>query len=96
MKVLGEDITYGDLVATSGLAFRMQVHKKLCPSSPHSFCGYRCGNESDRALAWDMRVFDIMSDDKKVVAEVRQTIADSIDRGVPVQYSREEDGIIVG
>lgn len=51
MRAVGADITYGQLVGVSGLAFRMQVSKAgLCPSSPHSFCGYRCVERSVRAL----------------------------------------------
>ena len=37
MGALGEDITYTDLLGFSGLAFRLQVERGLCPSSPHSF-----------------------------------------------------------
>ena len=42
LQAVGVDTRYDDLVAVSGLAFRMQVFKdKLCPSSPHAHCGFR-------------------------------------------------------
>ena len=51
MAAVGEDISYEYLVGVSGLAFRMQVSKDgLCPSSPHSFCGYPCHPRSSPIL----------------------------------------------
>jgi len=97
MQAVGEDVTYDDLVGVSGLAFRMQVHKEgLCPSSPHSFCGYQCVERSVRALPWVIRIFEAKPEDAEKVKEARQAVVESIDRGVPVQYGSEEDGIIVG
>lgn len=97
MQAVGEDVTYDDLVGVSGLAFRMQVSKEgLCPSSPHSFCGYQCVERSVQALPWAIRVFEAKPEDTEKVKEARQDVVESIDRGVPVQYGSEEDGIIVG
>ena len=53
MEAVGEDVSYEYLVGVSGLAFRMQVSKDgLCPSSPHSFCGYGCHARSSQCLPW--------------------------------------------
>jgi hypothetical protein len=51
---------------------------------------------STEILPWKVRVYSgrrVEADDGR---EIRQAIVDSIHRGVPVQYGREEDGIIVG
>jgi hypothetical protein len=97
MEAVGEDTTYAYLVGVSGLAFRMQVSKDgLCPSSPHSFCGYDCHTRSSQALPWKLKVFNVKPNDTAGVAAARQAVVASIERGVPVQYGGEEDGIIVG
>jgi hypothetical protein len=97
MAAVGEDVSYEYLVGVSGLAFRMQVSKDgLCPSSPHSFCGYPCHARSSQALPWKLQLFEAKPDDTTQVEAARQAIVDSIERGVPVQYGSEEDGIIVG
>jgi hypothetical protein len=97
MAAVGEDITYEYLVGVSALAFRMQVSMDgLCPSSPHSFCGYPCHARSSQALPWKLRIFEVKPEEADRVREARQAVVESIDRGVPVQYGSEEDGIIVG
>ena len=97
MEALSEEISYEYLVGVSGLAFRMQVSKDgLCPSSPHSFCGYPCHPRSSQALPWKLRIIEVKPEDVDGVAEARQAVVESIERGVPVQYGSEEDGLIVG
>ena len=97
MEALGEDITYEYLLGVSGLAFRMQVSQDgLCPSSPHSFCGYQCHARSFEASPWKLEILEVKPDDAEGVAKARQAVVDSIERGVPAQYGSEEDGIIIG
>ena len=97
MRAVGNDIGYDYLVGVSGLAFRMQVYKdSLCPSSPHSRCGYPCTERSAQALPWDSTLFQLKPDEAGNVNEARKAVVASIDRGVPVQYGIEEDGVIVG
>lgn len=96
MQALSEGITYTELLGTSGLAFRLQVHKELCPSSPHAFCGRQCVDGSAAALPWEMRVFRVKEDDAEGVRTARKAVKGSIDRGIPVVYGSEEDGLIVG
>jgi len=93
----GEAVSYEYLVGVSGLAFRMQLSKEgFCPSSPHAFCGFQCVARSTQALPWNVRVYSGKPEQTEHVREIRQAILASIDRGVPVQYGSEEDGIIVG
>ena len=97
MEAMGEEITYTDLLGVSGLAFRMQVSKDgLCPSSPHSFCGYQCVKRGVQAIPYKINVYGAPADDPEKVKLARKAVVASIDRGVPVQYGSEEDGIIVG
>lgn len=97
MKAVGEDVPYAYLLGVSGLAFRMQVSRKgLCPSSPHSFCGYECHQRSFQSLPWQGKVYGLFEAPPEKAAEARAAVVESIDRGVPVQYGSEEDGLIVG
>jgi hypothetical protein len=97
MQAVGEDTTYDYLVGVSGLAFRMQISKVgFCPSSPHSCCGYQCVARSTQALPWKVSVFEVKAAETGKVAEARRAVVASINRGVPVQYGSEEDGVIVG
>jgi hypothetical protein len=97
MDAVGEDVAYEYLVGVSGLAFRMQVSQEgLCPSSPHSCCGYQCVARSTQALPWKLQVYEARPEDTPQVAQARRAIVESIERGVPVQYGSEEDGLIVG
>ena len=96
MAAVGEEVSYADLLGASGLAFRLQVEPGFCPSSPHSCCGEQCVAGAVRALPWQIRVYAVDPDDSAGVAEARQAVVASIDRGVPVRYGSEEDGVIVG
>ncbi|MHB0938679.1 MAG: hypothetical protein ACYC6A_19970 [Armatimonadota bacterium] len=97
MQALGYSTSYDYLLGVSGLAFRMQVHKDgFCGSSPHPSCGYMCLDHSMRALPWQAKSYGVKPDDAEKVKEARQAVMASIDRGVPVQYGSEEDGVIIG
>ena len=97
MQAFGYSTSYDDLLGLSGLAFRMQVHKDgFCGSSPHSCCGYMCIDRSTKSLPWQMKTYGAKPDDAEKVKEARQAVMASIDRGVPVQYGSEEDGVIIG
>jgi len=96
LAAVGEDVSYTDLVGASALAFRMQVSNVLCPSSPHPWCGEQCITGSNNNIPLQVRVFEVKADDAEGVAAARKAVMESIDRGVPVQYGSEEDGIVVG
>jgi RimJ/RimL family protein N-acetyltransferase len=102
LQTLGEALTYEDLICYSGFAFRIGVHEGLCPSAGHPCCGYMCLDGSHRALPWETRMYDSApwgnekADRAAFEAEARAAVKASIDRGVPVHYGSEEDGLIVG
>ena len=102
LQVLGERLSYEDLVCYSGFAFRVGVHDKMCPSAAHPCCGFMCVDNGFRALPWKLRMFETFpwskprQDQAAFEAEACNAIKDSIDRGVPVHYGSEEDGLIIG
>jgi len=102
LQLLGEPLDYDDLICYGAFAFRANVHEEMCPSAGHPFCGYMCVANSVRALPWTTRLFEALpwaeqkADRAAFEAEARAAIKDSIDRGVPVHYGSEEDGLIIG
>ena len=97
MHAVGEQIDYHTLLGVSGLAFRMQISKDgLCPSSPHSCCGFQCVKRSTQALPWEIEIYQVKPEDAAGVSRARKAVVESIERGVPVQYGSEEDGLIIG
>jgi hypothetical protein len=101
-EAVGEPLSYGQLICYGGLAFRVQVHETMCPSAGHPCCGYMCIDNSNRALPWKVRFFDAFpsgkarEDPAEFEAEACAAIKQSIDRGIPVGYGSEEDGLIIG
>lgn len=101
LQALGESLSYGDLVCYSGFAFRIGIHEGLCPSAGHPACGFECLDGSNRALPWKTTSYGSVSTNKPeehraARAAQDRAVKDSIDRGVPVQYGSEEDGLIIG
>jgi hypothetical protein len=102
LQTLGEPLTYEDLICYSGFAFRVGVHEGFCPSAGHPCCGYMCLDGSQRALPWNTRLYEAgpwtkeKPDRATFEAEVRAAVKASIDRGIPVHYGSEEDGLIIG
>ena len=101
-QAVADGPSYEQLICYGGLAFRVEVHEAMCPSAGHPCCGYMCIENSNRAMPWKARVFDAFPGSKdeqgraaferEAVAAIRQ----SIDRGIPVHYGSEEDGLIIG
>lgn len=103
LECIGEDLTYDDLVCYGAFAFRANWHKTGCPSGGHPCCGYRCIENSTRAIPWRMKIYENFPGTKRTdeerqtfEAEVCAAIKSSIDRGIPVHYGSEEDGLIIG
>ena len=102
LQTLGESLTYEDLIGYSGFAFRVGWHEVGCPSAGHPCCGYRCIENSIRALPWQLKMYESSpwckpkGDRGAFEAQACAAIKASIDRGVPVHYGREEDGLIMG
>ncbi|MCC6580823.1 MAG: M56 family metallopeptidase [Phycisphaeraceae bacterium] len=99
LQTLGETLDYDDLVAYSGFAFRVGAHKAFCPSAGHPYCGYECIDNGNLALPWRTKMFPgdrLKKEGDAFKAEVYAAIQASIDRGIPVHYGKEEDGLIIG
>lgn len=93
----GDDADYVDLMGTSGLAFRLQVHQPAgCPSSPHPCCGFDCWKQALWACGREVDRFDTGKADPATIEKARAAIVASIDRGWPVIYASEEAGLVVG
>lgn len=95
-RSLGEDVSYEYLMGLSGSAFRLQFHEEWCPSSPHSFCGVETFQGAMNALPYNLVHHEVKKDDPAGVKKIRAAVKASIDRGVPVLYGSEEEGLIVG
>ena len=102
LQSLGDDLTYDDLICYSAFAFRIGVHEEMCPSAGHPCCGIMCIQGSNQAIPWQMNYHESFpwgepkEDRAKFEAEVHADVKESIDRGVPVHYGSEEDGLIIG
>jgi hypothetical protein len=103
LQVLGEKVGYDDLVCYSAFAFRVQWHQQGCPSAAHPGPGYTCLEGSNRAIPWRMAIYEDAPWNKQpqsgrtaFEAKVREAVRASIDRGIPVHYGSEEDGLIIG
>jgi hypothetical protein len=102
LATIGESLTYDDLVCYGGFAFRIGVHNGMCPSAGHPCCGDMCIERSNRILPWRVKSYHCApwekprADEGAFKDEVREAVVASIERGVPVHYGSEEDGIIVG
>ena len=103
LEAAGETSSYEDLACYSGFSFRLGVHQDLCPSAAHPACGYMCYKLGYQAMPRKASIYHAFpwqprSDEErlKFEEEVRQAIVASIDRGIPVLYGSEEDGLIVG
>ncbi|OPZ26666.1 MAG: hypothetical protein BWZ02_01934 [Lentisphaerae bacterium ADurb.BinA184] len=102
LQAIGDPLSYDDLICYGGFAFRVGVHTAFCPSAGHPCCGFMCVDGSNRALPWKTKLFDAFPGSKPkedraaFEAEACAAIKASIDRGVPVHYGSEEDGLIIG
>jgi hypothetical protein len=101
-EFLGSSLSYDDLVGYDGFVFRIGLHKEMCPSAGHPCCGYMCIGRSVRMMPWRTTLFESApwskpkEDRAAFEAEACAAIKASIDRGYPVEYGGEEDGLIVG
>ncbi|MBN2587027.1 MAG: hypothetical protein JXA64_03210 [Candidatus Fermentibacteraceae bacterium] len=102
LEGIGEPLSYDDLICYSGFAFRVGISDRMCPSAAHPCCGYQCVRGSTNAIPWRLDLYERLpwedaKDDPEVFrAKVNRAVAASIDRGIPVLYGGEEDGLIVG
>jgi len=71
LEVLGESLTYEQLICYSGLAFRAQVHKVMCPSAAHPCWGFEHIENSCRAFPWRLWAYESFPWDKPKPADQR-------------------------
>lgn len=104
LQAVGESLNYDDLICYSGFALRIGIHEQMCPSAGHPCCGYMCVANGFRALPWKTSIKESLpweeprseEEQQAFEGESRAAIKASIDRGVPVHYGSEEDGLIIG
>jgi len=95
LKTMGSKLSYEHLMGISGTAFRFQLAEDWCPSSPHPFCGFNCGQVAWKALKLN-NVSKTYQLTKKNAGPVVEEIIASIEKGIPVVAGTEETGLIVG
>ena len=101
MHALGETVTYAQFIGADGLAFRMQMHKALCPSSPHACCGHECV-KSGMSLPWKFDLIEFHNVKQGTPEyearrkQVQEAVRANIDKGIPVPFGSFEDGVIIG
>jgi len=98
LRAAGEEMSYDYLVGVSGLAFRLQVHFDggFCPSAPHPANGFECLELARAASPLQMEFLNAYQVEGADRTAVLDKVKASIDRGIPVQYGSEEDGVVVG
>lgn len=85
LRAMGEAADYDTLMGYSGAAFRLHFwDKELCPSSPDLLGGFNHALSAAEALGYRVEIVRCDGADQKRQRELRQKIAASIDRGVPV------------
>jgi hypothetical protein len=95
-RAVGEPLDYDYLMGVSGLAFRLQVDEEMTPSSAHAYCGLIATENLLKALPFPVLTYTAKEDDEDGVAQTRRVVKESIDRGFPVPYGYEENGLIIG
>jgi len=96
LQAAGENLTYEYLMGVSGSAFRFQLADDWCETSTISACGYNTESNALNAIPYEVAFYDAQEDDAEGVKEIRRAVVDSINRGIPVIYRIEEDGLIIG
>ncbi len=96
LRALGEEIPYDFLLGVSGGAFKLQVAQpSWCPSAPHANSGFRLYPALDAALPYEFVPLEKEQGDGDS-QRAPEALMESIDRGVPGFYSKEEESLVVG
>lgn len=97
LQAIGEEIPYEFLMGVSGGAFRVQIHQpEWCPSAPHANCGFRLYAPLAAALRFELVHLGSETQGDGEGRRAPRPVIESIDRGVPAFYSREEESLVVG
>lgn len=94
-EAVGCKVPYADVLGFTGQAFRIQ-EGKMCPSSPHSSCGYATGAAWDHSAPLNAVPIAFDSKNPESVRKLREAVKAQIDAGWPLLYGTEESGLIVG
>lgn len=95
-QACGSTTTYTDLMGISAAAFRLQVSRDLCPSSPHPHLGFSCTALARKSLRFELCEHAWDSRDPAALEKASQAVVLSIDSGRPVLTEDEESGLAVG
>jgi hypothetical protein len=96
LRSMGSAVSYEVLMGVSGAAFRLQLHERWCPSSPHPNCGFDCTAVALEALKCEAKTYACDAGDRSGTRRAIAAIVTSIDRGHPVLVCSAETGLVVG
>ncbi len=100
MQAMGENVSYEFLMGVSGAAFRLQIAQPdWCPSAPNAACGFNCIEPALDAVGYRALTHDtqeVKDDNSSAPDNLREAIVESINQGVPVMYSSQEESLIIG
>jgi len=93
-QTIGDDIPFDYLMGLSAASFKLQFDWHV--SAPHANVGFNSSLMAYKALGYEVTWKDIRKNDETHMKALRKGIIESIDRGIPVLYNREESSLIVG
>jgi hypothetical protein len=97
LRAVGEDVTYEYLMGVSGAAFRLQISQPdWCPEAPFAGVGFNCTSAAMRAVGRKLAEFGAKEGDAEAEGKRRDAIVESINKGYPVLFLKEEGGLVVG
>jgi hypothetical protein len=99
LNAIGDSVSYNYLMGTGGSAFLLQM--RWCASSPHALCGRNCLNPALKSMGYTVEFINTFDHkqqkaDTNGIERAKLAIKTSIDAGIPVLFSKEECGLIVG
>lgn len=92
----GVNMDYVDLMGISAAAFRLQVGRNLCPSSPHPHLGFSCANLAQESVGYVLCNYEWDPRDPKTVDRAKEAVVTSVDGGRPALTDDEATGLAVG
>ena len=97
LNVIGDPISYEELMGFSGAAFRLQVAQpQWCPSAPCAPCGFDCLEHILTVLGCRFERVWMHDRDPAIIEKTRPAVIASLDAGRPVLAMSEESALIVG
>ena len=84
LNAMGEDISYDYVMGISGAAFRMQFHKRWCPSSADATVGFELTKPAFESLGNAFEFHHFNGRNPEHAELLHQKIRPVIDKGIPV------------